>query len=375
MNNKKLRELLQLKAEKVEAAETAINNGDKELANSLVAEIKNLTTEIDLIQNLNSLKHDDKTVDMTVENKVETGVQAIQNYIRTGVVNEAGPLKESTDENGGYLVPEDVQTKINEYRRSFTSLRDYVDVRNVVVPSGSEVFEKTSQLTPLTNITEMTEIEEIKGSTFEKISYAVKNFGGILPVSRFLLQDTPENLLAYLAKWFVKKQVVTENKEILAVLNSFEKKAITKVDEIKTAMNVTLDPIFLENTKIITNQSGFNVLDTLKDKNNNYLLQPVVNEPTKRLLSGKEVVVLPDTHFPKETDGSFPLYVGDVHEAVRLYTLNTLEILSTDVGGKAFARNSYDTRLITRFDVKAVDKEAVVKLAFTKDLAMAVPLG
>ena len=373
MNNKKLRELLQLKAEKVEAAETAINNGDKELANSLVAEIKNLTTEIDLIQNLNSLKHDDKTVDMTVENKVETGLQAIQNYIRTGVVNEAGPLKESTDENGGYLVPEDVQTKINEYRRSFTSLRDYVDVRNVVVPSGSEVFEKTSQLTPLTNITEMTEIEEIKGSTFEKISYAVKNFGGILPVSRFLLQDTPENLLAYLAKWFVKKQVVTENKEILAVLNSFEKKAITKVDEIKTAMNVTLDPIFLENTKIITNQSGFNVLDTLKDKN--YLLQPVVNEPTKRLLSGKEVVVLPDTHFPKETDGSFPLYVGDVHEAVRLYTLNTLEILSTDVGGKAFARNSYDTRLITRFDVKAVDKEAVVKLAFTKDLAMAVPLG
>nr|DAY36805.1 MAG TPA: major capsid protein [Bacteriophage sp.] len=117
------------------------------------------------------------------------------------------------------------------------------------------------------------------------------------------------------------------------------------------------------------------ILDTLKDKNNNYLLQPVVNEPTKRLLSGKEVVVLPDTHFPKETDDSFPLYVGDLHEAVRLYSLNGLEILSTDVGGKAFTRNSYDTRLITRFDVKSVDKEAVVKLTFTKDLAMAVPLG
>ena len=113
MNNKKLRELLQLKAEKVEAAETAINNGDKELANSLLAEIKNLTTEIDLIQNLNSLKHDDKAVDMTVENKVETGVQALQKYIKTGIVDAAGPLKESTDENGGYLVPADVQTKIN----------------------------------------------------------------------------------------------------------------------------------------------------------------------------------------------------------------------------------------------------------------------
>lgn len=373
--NKKLRELLQLKAEKVEAAETAINGGDKELANSLVAEIKNLTTEIDNIQNLISLKNDDKVVDMTVENKVETGIQALQRYIKTGIVDAAGPLKESENENGGYLVPKDVQTKINEYRRSFISLKEHVDVRDVVVPSGSEVYEKTSQLAPLTNMTELGEIAEMDGSTFENISYQVKNYGGILPVSRFLLQDTPENLLAYLAKWFVKKQVVTENKEILEVLNSFAKKAITKVDEIKTAMNVTLDPGFLDNTKVITNQSGFDVLDTLKDKNNKYLLQEVVTEPTKRTLFGKEVVVLPDTQFPKETDGSFPLYVGDLHEAVRVYSLNTLEILSTDVGGKAFTRNSYDTRLITRFDVKAVDKEAVVKLAFTKDLAMAVPLG
>lgn len=373
--NKKLRELLQLKAEKVEAAETAINGGDKELANSLITEIKNLTTEIDNIQNLISLKNDDKVVDMTVENKVETGVQALQRYIKTGVVDAAGPLKESENENGGYLVPKDVQTKINEYRRSFISLKGYVDVRNVVVPSGSEVYEKTSQLVPLTNMTELGEIAEMDGSTFENISYQVKNYGGILPVSRFLLQDTPENLLAYLAKWFVKKQVVTENKEILEVLNSFTKKAITKVDEIKTAMNVTLDPGFLDNTKVITNQSGFDVLDTLKDKNNKYLLQEVVTEPTKRTLFGKEVVVLPDTQFPKETDGSFPLYVGDLHEAVRVYSLNTLEILSTDVGGKAFTRNSYDTRLITRFDVKAIDKEAVVKLTFTKDLAVAVPLG
>ena len=375
MNNKKLRELLQLKAEKVEAAETAINGGDKELANSLVAEIKNLTTEIDNIQNLISLKNDDKVVDMTAENKVETGIQALQRYIKTGIVDAAGPLKESENENGGYLVPKDVQTKINEYRRSFISLKEHVEVRDVVVPSGSEVYEKTSQLAPLTNMTELGEIAEMDGSTFENISYQVKNYGGILPVSRFLLQDTPENLLAYLAKWFVKKQVVTENKEILEVLNSFAKKAITKVDEIKTAMNVTLDPGFLDNTKVITNQSGFDVLDTLKDKNNKYLLQEVVTEPTKRTLFGKEVVVLPDTQFPKETDGSFPLYVGDLHEAVRVYSLNTLEILSTDVGGKAFTRNSYDTRLITRFDVKPVDKEAVVKLTFTKDLAMALPLG
>ena len=168
----------------------------------------------------------------------------------------------------------------------------------------------------------------------------------------------------------MKKQVVTENKEIIAVLKTLTKKAITKVDEIKEAFNVTLDPIFLDNTKVLTNQDGFNVLDSLKDKNGNYLLQPVVTDPTKRTLLGKEVIVLPNTHLPNETANKFPLYIGDLKEAVRVYELNELEIKSTDVGGKAFTRNSYDTRLITRFDVKAIDKEAVVKLEFDKNLTL-----
>ena len=368
--NKKLRELMQLKAEKVTMAENAINNKETELANSLMEEIKGYTEEINQIQNLISLKHDDKVVDLHEESKEETGLVAVKNYIKSGIVNAAGPLKESEGENGGYLVPEDVRTAINEYRRSFVSLKNYVDVRSVVVPSGSEVYEKTSQLTGLTNITELGEIQEMNAEVFEKITYAVKNFGGILPVSRFLLQDSPENLLAYLGKWVMKKQVVTENKEIIAVLKTLTKKAITKVDEIKEAFNVTLDPIFLDNTKVLTNQDGFNVLDSLKDKNGNYLLQPVVTDPTKRTLLGKEVIVLPNTHLPNETANKFPLYIGDLKEAVRVYELNELEIKSTDVGGKAFTRNSYDTRLITRFDVKAIDKEAVVKLEFDKNLTL-----
>lgn len=368
--NKKLRELMQLKAEKVTAAENAINNKETELANSLMEEIKGYTEEINQIQNLISYKNDDKVVDLAEEKKEETGLVAVKNYIKSGIVNAAGPLKESEGENGGYLVPEDVRTAINEYRRSFVSLKDHVDVRSVVVPSGSEVYEKTSQLTGLTNITELGEIQEMNAEVFERITYKVKDFGGILPISRFLLQDSPENLLAYLGKWFMKKQVVTENKEIIAVLKTLTKKAITKVDEIKEAFNVTLDPIFLDNTKVLTNQSGFNVLDSLKDKNGNYLLQPVVTDPTKRTLFGKEVIVLPDTHLPNEAANKFPLYVGDLKEAVRVYELNELEIKSTDVGGKSFTRNSYDTRLITRFDVKAVDKEAVVKLEFGKDLTL-----
>lgn len=370
----KLRKLLQAKAEKVEAAEIAINNGESEKADTLLKEIKNYTEEIDRIQNFISLKNDD-VVELDVEAKEETGIEAIKNYIKTGIVNAAGPLKESEAENGGYIVPDDIRTAINEYRRSFVSLKSYVDVRSVVVPKGSEVYEKNATLTALANIDELGEIPEIGKDGFEQITYAVKNYGGILPISNFLLQDTPENLLAFIAKWYVRKSVVTENAEILKVLKQLPKKSITKVDEIKEAFNKTLDPVFLGEAKVITNQSGFNVLDTIKDKNGNYLLQPVVTDPTKRTLFGKEVIVLPDSHFPNEATDKFPLYVGNLREAVRFYELRGLEILSTNIGGKAFSRNSYDTRLITRFDVKPVDKAAVVKLEFTKDLVLIMPAG
>lgn len=47
--NKKLRELMQLKAEKVTMAENAINNKETELANSLMEEIKGYTEELSLI--------------------------------------------------------------------------------------------------------------------------------------------------------------------------------------------------------------------------------------------------------------------------------------------------------------------------------------
>jgi len=97
--NKKLRELMQLKAEKVTMAENAINNKETELANSLMEEIKGYTEEINQIQNLISLKHDDKVVDLHEESKEETGLVAVKNYIKSGIVNAAGPLKESEGEN------------------------------------------------------------------------------------------------------------------------------------------------------------------------------------------------------------------------------------------------------------------------------------
>lgn len=368
---KKLRELLQNKAELVEQAKNAIENDNIDLSNELIAKAELVQNKIDTLNKIETF--DSKEDFKTVEDKIETGIHAIVNYMRTGIVNEAGPLKESSNENGGYLVPVDIKTAINEYKRSFVSLKDLVRVEKVNVPEGERTYEKTANLTPLANITELGEIPEVPGSMFERIKYSVSDFGGILPVSNSLLKDSPENIMAYLSKWFGKKSIVTENKEISKILLGLEKTEITTVDDIKTAINVTLDPLFVPATKIVTNQSGFDVLDKLKDKNNNYLLQPHATDRTMKQLFGFDVIVISDSYLSNEDKTKFPLFIGSLEEAITFYELESLEILSTNIGGKALARNSYDTRMIERFDVKPIDKAAVVHLDFTKALKVALP--
>lgn len=108
-----------------------------------------------------------------------------------------------------------------------------------------------------------------------------------MKVTRELLQDTAENILGFLNKWIAKKSRATRNAAILkklAEITNTKEVAISTVDDLKTVFNVTLDPAIAASSIVLTNQSGFNYLDTLKDERGDYILQPDVTDKTKMLL-------------------------------------------------------------------------------------------
>lgn len=120
-----------------------------------------------------------------------------------------------------------------------------------------------------------------------QIKYKIGKKGGILKVTRELLQDTAENILGFLNKWIAKKSRATRNAAILkklAEITNTKEVAISTVDDLKTVFNVTLDPAIAASSIVLTNQSGFNYLDTLKDERGDYILQPDVTDKTKLLL-------------------------------------------------------------------------------------------
>ena len=268
-------------------------------------------------------------------------------------------LTETTDEDGGVLVPVDQQTKINELKRTDDDLSQYVNVEPVSTLSGTRVLEKLADMVPFQDLDIDGKIQETDNPKFKTIAFAIAQKYGILPISNTLKKAGDKTLVAYVNKWLAKKKRATHNAGIIAVLSTLTKKAIATFDDIKAVLNVTLDPSITASSVFITNQDGFNFLDTLKDSDGKYIMQPDPKDATKMQIKGRKVVMISNKVLPTVATKA-PVIIGDLKEAITLFDFETMELMSTNTGGKAFERNTTDTRAILGFDTKLVDDGAAV---------------
>ena len=163
-----------------------------------------------------------------------------------------------------------------------------------------------------------------------------------MPVPNDLLKDSDQNIIAYLMKWIGKKSVVTRNSLILAILQAGAATAFgSDYKKIKKALNVTLDPMIAANAVIVTNQDGFQFLDTLEDGTGKPILQVDITQPTQRLFAGKVVHVVANSALA--TTGTStklaPIFVGDIAEGIVMFERQGHEIASTNIGGTAFRKD------------------------------------
>lgn len=359
---KELRELLEQINNKKEEARKLLAENKIEEAKKLKDEIVALQEKFDIAKELyeeqkQTIK-DKEPLKPTVQVK-ENEVEEFVNHIRTGFRNA---MREGNGEDGGYTVPQDIQTKINELRESKDALQNLITVEPVTTLSGSRVFKKRSQQTGFVEVPEGGTIPEKDTPQFTVLKYQVKKYAGFFRVMNELLKDSTEAIVNTLIRWIGNESRVTRNKLILSVLNSKAKTAIENVDDIKAALNVQLDPVFRYTSSVITNQDGFNWLDTQKDANGNYLLQPSVSSPTGKQLFGVPVVMVSNKDLPSDTKSGTkaPIIIGDLKEAIVMFDRQQVEIMSSDVAMDAFQTDVTLWRAIEREDVKMRDDEAFI---------------
>lgn len=282
--------------------------------------------------------------------------KAIAATMTAGTPGQVG----ATPAKGGYLLPEEEMARLLEYRRALMSLKPLCEIIPVVRRSGSfpTITDDTGMLT---NFDELNEIAQ-GDIDFSQIKFAVSDYGEIIPVANQLLDDIDVDLVGIIGTRFSRKAVRTENAKIIAKLAELTPTTVTTYKGLKKAINVTLDPAYANGASIITNQDGFDWLDELDDSNGHPLLQPVLTDPTKKMLSGHIITTVPNAQLPTATK-VVPIYVGSMFDYIKFFDRKqtTLDV-STEAG---FTKNATFLRAIERFDVQSADASAMLALSYT----------
>lgn len=275
-------------------------------------------------------------------------------------------------EDGGFLVPVDIDNTIHELRRELNPLAELFSTETVTAPTGWRVID-TAPSSAMPSIDEMgTVANNSDQPLFGKVTYALTKYGLRIPISNELMNDEAANLMAYLGRWFAKKLILTENSLLITALGTpstaLTSGSIEADGAIKTILNKTLDPAISASAVILTNQTGFDALDQLVDLNGRGLLQPDPTNATQMKMFGRRVVAVSDAQLPNLSTNTYaPFYIGDMREFATLFSKEGFEVASTDVGGDAWAKDSTEVRGIARLCVSKFDTAAVVarKLALS----------
>lgn len=366
---KELKELLDaINAKKQEVRNLAHENKIEE-AKAAKEELKTMQSKFDVLYDTyeeEQTKVTDKVIEKGKENKVNESVKEFANAARSGFkINNS--MSSGSLQDGGYAVPEDILTQINKYRESKKSLRDLVTVQPVKTSKGQRTFKKRAQQTGFTKVGEGGKIGKKATPQFERISYEIEKYAGYFPVTNELLQDSDQNITSTLIEWIGDESRVTGNVIILEQLKEIPETKLNGLDDIKKALNVTLGSAFKATSKIITNDDGLQFLDTLKDSDGKYLLQPnPVNPMEMRLCAGASIIpieVVPNSDMPSN-DKKIPFIIGDLKEAIILWDRQKMNIRMSDIAAigdlNAFEEDLTLFRAIEREDVTLKDTAAVV---------------
>ena len=375
--NKKLLELLDKINNKKVEVRSLVDQGKIEEAKAAKDELKKLQDEFDILKDI------DDTAVTNLENNTNKGVNfnqkkdSVKEFADAARKGFRNSMNEGTAADGGYTVPEDFQTRINERRTAKTSLIDLVDVENVTTNKGSRTFKKRTQQTGFTKIGEGGKLSAGSTPQFERMSYEIAKYAGYFPVTNELLEDSDANITDTLVTWIGDESRVTRNKIILGVIDQKAKTTIKSLDDIKEALNVTLGQAFKQTSCIVTNDDGLQWLDTLKNDRGEYLLQPSPADPMKMVLcAGATTVpvkVIPNDDMPSDTTTKgttkIPVIIGDLKEGIKFFDRKRLTLITSNiaVAGElnAFEEDLTLFRAIEREDCKTKDDAAFVNGVLT----------
>ncbi|HJF46670.1 MAG TPA: phage major capsid protein [Limosilactobacillus oris] len=298
-------------------------------------------------------KMTEKTI---IDNNEKTETRSFEDFIRSH-----GEMRDGLQTSGATaVIPQEVVTPVLELKNSKYNLAQYATVKSVSTGSGHYPIAKRNNKAVLATKEELADIADVDANMFEDVPFDVQTRAGKIALSNEIVDDAAVDIVAEVKNQLQKLVDNTDNQNIMKVLtgDTFKKETATTTDDLKKIFNVELDPAL--NKMWLVNQSGFNYLDTLKDNEGRYLLQPNPTAASGFSLFGAPVVMISDAVMPNNSDGSFPLIAGDLAEAVAVFRRNQVT-----AQWDKFDQFAQGLSVIVRNDYKPISSDAAINISLS----------
>lgn len=218
------------------------------------------------------------------------------------------------------IIPKEILYDATQEVKTTYDLTKFVNVRSVSVSGGTyNVAKKTDESLHTTE--ELAANPALGKPELISADWAVKTYRGQVTDSHEALRDA-KDLNTLVADMLNQIVLNTKNRLITEVLKTATAKSVEDTDGIKHIVNVDLDPAY--NKAIITTQSGFQFLDTLKDNDGRYLMQPDVTSPTGYRFLGMVVQPIADTLLGAQGDAK--AFIGDAKRFDTMFDREEIQI-------------------------------------------------
>ncbi|MCC8990590.1 MAG: phage major capsid protein [Staphylococcus sp.] len=283
---------------------------------------------------------------MRIKNEQETN-EAVQGFAE--YMKSKGAKRDNVKSNDvGVTIPEDIKYQPEKEVKTVQDLSELVQKTKVTTASGRYPILKRANA-KFNTVAELEKNPELARPEFETINWEVETYRGAIPISQEALDDSVANLTQIVSENINEQKINTLNEKIGTVLKAFNPTTVSNVDDLKAIINVKLDPGY--DRQIICTQSFYQAVDTLKDKNDRYLLNDSIINTSGNTLLGMNVTVVRDDLLGRNGDAL--AFIGDVKRGV-------LFADRTDVSVQWIENEIYGKYLMGafRFDVKQADKNA-----------------
>ncbi|MDD1400986.1 phage major capsid protein [Limosilactobacillus reuteri] len=264
-------------------------------------------------ENQKSKEEKREMINITPENSKQSDKQELRDFAHFLVTREMRPSlqREAAAQGvgltqGSVLIPESILAPLHE-EHQFNRLENFTHNVNVTTTTGKQpYFQENTGV--LQTKEEFDHAKDVSLSNLKFINWVLKTYAGKLALSREVLMDSekgsPENWVAE-AQAQMNDLKDNTNDSLIAtqLLNgATTKNATDAVSDMKTILNVNLQPKDSEASQIILTASAYNALDQLKDGFGRPLLQPDPTQASSNLLFGKPVIKVADTLLGKAGD-------------------------------------------------------------------------